>query len=65
MSVRHAAEDAADVEPVRHAAGEADQLALVEDRQRQGDVVEMAAGEIGVVGDVDVAGLDVVARRNA
>ena len=38
----------------------ADQLALVKDRQRQRDVVEMAAGEIGIVGDVDVAGPDVV-----
>ena len=56
----HAAERAADVEPMRHAAGEADQGSLVEDRQRQRDVIEVAAGEIGVVGDVDVAGLDVL-----
>ena len=55
----HAAEDAADVEPVRHAAGEGHELALVEDRQRERDMVEMAAGEIGVVGDVDVGGADV------
>ena len=61
----HAAEHAADVEPVRHAAGEADERALVEDRQRERDVVEMAAGEIGVVGDVDVARLDVLRGRNA
>ena len=55
----HAAENAADIEPMRHAAGERDQLALVKDRQGQRDVVEMAAGEIGIVGDVDVAGTDV------
>ena len=51
-----AAKRAADIEPMRHAAGEADQDALVENRQRQGDVVEVAAGQIGIVGDVDVAG---------
>ena len=51
---------AADIEPVRHAAGEPDQLALVVDRQAQRDVVEVAAGDIGVVGDQDVAGLDPV-----
>ena len=59
----HAAERAADVEPMRHAAGEADQHALVEDRQRQRDVIEMAAGEIGIVGDVDVARPDVLAAE--
>ena len=53
----HAAEQAADIDPMRHAAGEADQHALVEDRQGQGDVVEVAAGRVGVVGDVDVARL--------
>jgi hypothetical protein len=44
---RHAAERAADVEPMRHAAGEPDQHAFVEDRQRERDVIEVAAGEIG------------------
>ena len=58
-----AAERAADIEPVRHAAGEADEGALVEDRQCQRDVVKVAAGEIGIVGDVDIARLDVVATR--
>jgi hypothetical protein len=56
----HAAENAADIEPMRHAAGERDQFALVKDRQGQRDVVKVAAGEIGIVGDVDVAGTDVV-----
>ena len=37
-----------------------DQLALVEDRQGQGDVIEVAAGGVGVVGDEDVAGLHVL-----
>ncbi len=50
-----AAERAADIEPMRHAAGEADQHVFVKDRQRQRDVIEVAAGEIGIVGDVDVA----------
>src|SRR6185312_14817357 len=53
-------EHAADIEPMRHAAGEADEPILVEDRQRQGDVVQMRAGDIGIVGDEDVARLDVV-----
>ena len=61
----HAANQAADIEPMRHAAGEADQRVALEDRQRQRDVVEMAAGEIGVVGDVDVAGLDALAAEMA
>ena len=56
----HAAEHAADVEPVRHAAGEAGELALVEDRQREGEMVEVAAGDVGIVGDVDVARIDVL-----
>ena len=65
MSVVHAAERAADVQPVRHAAGEADQLALVEDRHREGHVVEVAAGDVGVVGEQDVARLDVRPCRSA
>jgi hypothetical protein len=56
----HAAKHAADVEPVRHAAGEAGKLALVEDRQGEGEMVEMAAGDVGIVGDVDVARPDVL-----
>ena len=60
---RDLAERAADIEPMRHAAGERDQLALVEDRHREGEVVEMAAGGVGVVGDEDVAGLDVRRAR--
>ena len=59
----HAAERAADVDPVRHAAGEADQRALVEDRQREGQVIEVTAGGVGVVGDVDVAWPHVVAAE--
>ena len=57
---RDRAERAAHVEPVRHAAGEADQLPLVEDRHGEGEVVEVAAGRVGVVGDEDVAGVDVL-----
>ena len=56
----HAADRSADVEPVPHAAGEAGEPALVEDRQREGHVIEMAAGGVGVVGDVDVARLHVL-----
>ncbi len=54
---RHLAERAADIQPVRHAAGEGDDLAVVEDRLSEGEVVEVAAGDVGVVGDEDVAGL--------
>jgi len=32
------------------------ELAAVEDRQGQRDVIEVAAGDVGIVGDVDVAG---------
>ena len=60
---RHAAERAADIEPMRHATGKADQCALVEDRQRQGDVVEVAAGEIRIVGDVDIARPNILAAE--
>ena len=37
-----------------------DQLALVEHRHREREVVQMAAGGVGVVGDQDVARLDVL-----
>ena len=60
---RHAAERAADIEPMRHAAGEADQHALVKYRQRQRDVIEVTAGEVGIVGDVDVARPDILAAE--
>ena len=43
-----------------HAAGEADQLAAMVDRQAQRDVVQVAAGDVGVVGHQDVAGGDAV-----
>ena len=56
---RGAVEGAADVEPVRHAAGERHHLAVVEDRHREGHVVEMAAGDVGVVGEQDVAGIEI------
>src|SRR5439155_6015992 len=55
----HAAEDAADIEPVRHAAGERDKLALMKDRKRQCDVIEVTASEIGIVGDIDVTRMHV------
>ncbi len=58
----HAAQGAADVDPVRHAAGKSRERALVEDRQRERDVIEVAAGRVGVVGDEDVAGMDVGAE---
>ena len=52
MSVVMPRKRAADVRPMRHAAREADQLAFVEDRHREGHVVEMAAGDVGVVGQL-------------
>ena len=45
---------------MRHAAGEAGELALVEDRQGEGEMIEVAAGDVGIVGDVDVARIDVL-----
>ena len=60
-----AAERAADVRPVRHAAPRSRPAAVVEDRHREGEVVEVAAGGVGVVGEQDVARLDAVGRRNA
>ena len=56
---------AADVRPVRHAAREADHLAVVEHRHRERHVVEVRAGGVGVVGEQDVARLHVLRRRNA
>ncbi len=55
-----AVERAADVRPMRHAAGERHQLALPEHRDGERHVVEMAAGDVGVVGQQDVAGIEVL-----
>jgi len=56
---RGAVKRAADVGPVRHAAGERHHLAVVEDGHREGHVVEVAAGDVGIVGEKDVAGIKV------
>ena len=58
----HPAQDASDIEPVRHADRKRGQFSAVEDRQAQGNVVEMAAGDVAVIGDQDVARLDIVAE---
>ena len=58
----HSAEHTADVEPVRHADRKRGQLSAVEDRQAEGDVVEVAAGDVAVIGYQDVARLDVIAE---
>ena len=58
----HAAQDPAHVHPVRHAAGERTQLALVKNRQAESEVVQVAAGDVGVVRDQDVAGFQVLAE---
>src|SRR6516165_12000457 len=55
----HAAKYATDVEPMRHAAGKRDELALVEDQQGKGEMIEMTAGGVGIIGDIDVARLHV------
>ena len=55
-----AVERAADVRPMRHAAGERHHLAVVEDRHRECHVIEMAAGDVGVVGQQDVAGIEIL-----
>ena len=57
------AEAAAYVQPVRHAAGKANELALVEHRHGEGEVVQVAARGVGVVGDQDVARLDVLVAK--
>jgi hypothetical protein len=57
---RGAVERAADVGPMRHAAGESHHLAIVKDRHGEGHVVEVAAGDIGIVGQEDVAGVEVL-----
>ncbi len=56
---RGAVERAADVGPMRHAARECHHLAVVEDRHGEGHVVEMAAGDVGIVGQQDVAGIEI------
>src|SRR6266540_628522 len=56
---RGAVERAADVGPVRHAAGERHHLALVEDRHGEGHVVEVATGDVSIIGQKDVAGIEV------
>ena len=56
---RDAAELSADVLPVRHGGGKRHQLAVVENRQREDQVIQMAAHRVTVVGQQNVAGLDV------
>ena len=58
--LRAAAERAADIDPMRHRRRERHDLAVVKDRQREDHVVEMAAHDVGVVGQQNVAGLDAV-----
>src|SRR5215213_1544673 len=51
----------ADVEPVRAAGGEPDQVAADEDRPERRHIVEVRAGHVRVVHDPDVVGLPAVA----
>src|SRR6516164_10844675 len=44
---------------MRHAAGKRYELALVEDRQGKSEMIEMTAGRVGIIGDIDIAGLHV------
>src|SRR5205823_4122 len=53
-----AAQHAANVLPVGHGGGEGDDLPLPEDRQGEDHVVQVAAHDVGVVGEQHVAGLD-------
>ena len=48
---------------MRHAAGKANQMSLVEQGHGQGYVVQVAAGKVGVIGDEDIAGLDVLIAK--
>ena len=56
----HAVEDAANVLPVRHAGGKRNDLALVKNRDGKRQVVQVGTSDVGVVGQQNVAGVDVV-----
>src|SRR5688572_1529575 len=56
---RNAAELPADVLPMRHRGGKRHQLALVKNRQRENHVIQVAAHGVAVVGEKNIAGLDV------
>ena len=43
-----------------HAAGKGNDLAFVEDGLREGEMIEMAAGDIGIIGDENVAIMDIL-----
>ena len=51
---------AADIDPMRAVGGEADQLAVMEARRIDHDVVEMLAADVALVHHHDVAGLEAV-----
>ena len=53
---RHAGIAAAEIEMVRHGAGEGDDAAVDEDRREDEDVLQMLAAAVGVVVDVEIAG---------
>ena len=54
---RHARIAAAEIEMVRRRAGERDQFALDEDRREDEHVLQVLAAAVGIVVDVEVAGL--------
>ena len=45
---------------MRHAAGEPRQHVLMKDRHGQRDMIQVRAGDVGIVGDEDVARRDLV-----
>ena len=53
------AEHAADVLPMAHRRREGDQLAVVEDRQGEDHVIQVAAHHLWIIGEQDVARLDI------
>ena len=55
---RHAGIAAAEIEMMRHRAGEGDDAAVDEDRREDEDVLQVLAAAVGIVVDVEVAGLE-------
>ena len=45
---------------MRHATGEANQFTFMKHRHGEGEVVQMAAGGVGIVGDQNITRVNVV-----
>ena len=56
----NAVQCAADIRPVRHAAGKSDQFVIQEYRLGKRQMVQVTSGDVGVVGQQDVTRMDVL-----